>query len=123
MSFLVKQGLLDWRQLDIYHLCMKRNHLKTSVLSPRSPGWSGACLLTSVLLTVVGVGAAVAAPSDLLKTTDWLTANLNRPDVRIVDLRYGIEYYWQAHVPGAVHLYPDALTWPENGVPSKPIPP
>ena len=102
---------------------MKQNHLKTGLLSTRSFGWNGAWLLTFVLLTLVGVGAAVAAPSDLMKTTDWLTANLNRPDVRIVDLRYGIEYYWQAHVPGAVHLYPDALTWPENGAPSKPIPP
>jgi thiosulfate/3-mercaptopyruvate sulfurtransferase len=123
MSSLVKQGLLDWRLLDTYHLCMKRNHLKTGLFSTRSLGRNGACRLASVLLTVVGVGAAVAAPSDLLKSTDWLAANLNRPDVRIVDLRYGIEYYWQAHVPGAVHLYPDALTWPENGVPSKPIPP
>ena len=106
MSFLVKQGLLDWRLLDIYHLCMKRNHLKTGLFSTLSLGRSGACWLPSVLLTVVGVGAALAAPSDLLKTADWLSANLDRPDTRIVDLRYGIEYYWQAHVPGAVHLLP-----------------
>jgi thiosulfate/3-mercaptopyruvate sulfurtransferase len=66
---------------------------------------------------------AGASPSDLLKTTDWLAANLTRTDVRIVDLRYGIEYYWEGHIPGAVHLYPDVLTWPEDGVPSKPIPP
>jgi thiosulfate/3-mercaptopyruvate sulfurtransferase len=123
MPFLVKQGLLDWRLLDIYHLCMKQNHLKTGVLSTRMLGRNRAWLLTFALLALVGVGAAVAAPSDLLKTADWLTANLNRPDVRVVDLRYGIEYYWQAHVPGAVHLYPDALTWPENGAPSKPLPP
>jgi len=121
--FFVKQGLLDWRLLDIYHLCMKQDNLKTGVLSTRSLGRNRVWLLTFVLLTLIGVGAAVAAPSDLIKTTEWLAANLNRPDVRIVDLRYGIEYYWQAHVPGAVHLYPDALTWPENGVPSKPIPP
>jgi len=84
---------------------------------------SRAGLLTFVLLALAATGVAVGAPSDLLKTTDWFAANLNRPDVRIVDLRYGIEYYWEAHVPGAVHLYPDALTLPEDGVPSKPIPP
>jgi len=72
---------------------------------------------------MLAAGVAAGAPSDLLKTTDWLAANLNRPDVRVVDLRYGIEYYWQAHVPGAVHLYPDVLTWPERGVPAQPIPP
>jgi len=102
---------------------MKQNHLKTAVLSTVSHGRSLAWLLALVLVALVGVGVTTAAPSGLMKTTDWLTANLNRPDIRIVDLRYGIEYYWQAHVPGAVHLYPDALTWPENGVSSKPIPP
>ena len=80
-------------------------------------------LLTFVAMTLLAAGVAAGAPSDLIKTTDWLQANMTRPDVRIVDLRQGIEYYWQAHVPGAVHLYPDALTWPENGVPSKPLPP
>jgi thiosulfate/3-mercaptopyruvate sulfurtransferase len=85
----------------------------------RSRAW----LLTFVLLTLTAAGIATGAQSDLLKTTDWLAANLDSPGVRIVDLRYGVEYYWQAHVPGAVHLFPDALTLPENGVPSKPIPP
>ena len=68
-------------------------------------------------------GFASAAPTGLLKSTEWLAANQERPDVRIVDLRYGIEFYWQAHVPGAVHLYPDVLTWPENGAAAKPIAP
>ena len=80
-------------------------------------------LLTFLLPALLAAGVATGAPSELLKTADWLAANLNRPDVRIVDLRYGIEYYWQAHVPGAVHLFPDALTLPEDGVPSKPLPP
>ncbi|HTW91608.1 MAG TPA: sulfurtransferase [bacterium] len=80
-------------------------------------------LLTFVAMTLLAAGVAAGAPSDLMKTTDWLQTNMGRPDVRIIDLRQGIEYYWQAHVPGAVHLYPDALEWPENGVPSKPLPP
>jgi thiosulfate/3-mercaptopyruvate sulfurtransferase len=80
-------------------------------------------LLTFFLLALTATRVATGAQSNLLKTTDWLAANLDNPGVRIVDLRYGVEYYWQAHVPGAVHLFPDALTLPENGVPSKPIPP
>lgn len=83
----------------------------------------GSLPLTLALLTLLAAGVAAGASSDLIKTTDWLAANMNRPDVRIIDLRQGIEYYWQAHIPGAVHLYPDALEWPENGVPSKPLPP
>jgi thiosulfate/3-mercaptopyruvate sulfurtransferase len=108
---------------DAYHLCMKWNDVKTGMRPNRLAGAGRFRLLAFALLGLVGSGAAIAAPSDLLQTTDWLAANLNRPDVRIVDLRYGIEYYWQAHVPGAVHLYPDALEWPEDGVPSKPLPP
>jgi thiosulfate/3-mercaptopyruvate sulfurtransferase len=101
---------------------MKQTDSKMKIL-PTLSRQGSAWLLMVVLLTLVVTGTATGAPSDLMKTTDWLAANLNRPDIRIIDLRYGIEYYWQAHVPGAVHLYPDALEWPENGVPSKPIPP
>jgi thiosulfate/3-mercaptopyruvate sulfurtransferase len=102
---------------------MKLNDLENKALPTLAQRRNHAWLLTFVLLTLVAAGTAAAAPSDLMKTTDWLTANLNRPDVRIVDLRYGIEFYWEAHVPGAVHLFPDALTLPENGVPAKPMPP
>ena len=101
---------------------MKPTDQKTRTLpTPSCPG--SVWLLIVVLLTLVVTGAATGAPSGLMKTTDWLAANLNRPDIRVVDLRHGIEYYWEAHIPGAVHLYPDALEWPENGVTSKPIPP
>jgi thiosulfate/3-mercaptopyruvate sulfurtransferase len=54
---------------------------------------------------------------------EWLQANLDRPNLRIIDQRYGIESYWQNHVPNAVHLYPDVLTLTDSGVPSKPMPP
>ena len=114
---------LDSPDVDTYHLWMKQITGERSALPELSRRSSHAWLLTFVLLTLAAAGVAAGAPSDLLKTTDWLAANLNRPDVRIVDLRYGVEFYWEAHVPGAVHLFPDALTLPENGVPSKPIPP
>jgi len=102
---------------------MKQTDLTKKALPKLSNRRGRAYLLTFTLLTSATAGVAAGAPSDLLKSTDWLAANLNRPDVRIVDLRYGVEFYWEAHVPGAVHLFPDALTLPENGVPSKPIPP
>jgi thiosulfate/3-mercaptopyruvate sulfurtransferase len=102
---------------------MKPNNSKNRALPTPAHRRNHAWLLTFVLLTLLAAGSAAAAPSDLIKTTEWLAANLNRPDVRIIDLRYGIEFYWEAHVPGAVHLFPDALTLPENGVPAKPIPP
>jgi thiosulfate/3-mercaptopyruvate sulfurtransferase len=101
---------------------MKQTDSKLTIL-PILSRQGSAWLLTVVVLILAVTGAATGAPSGLVKTTDWLAANLNRPDVRIVDLRYGVEFYWQAHVPGAVHLYPDALEWPENGVTSKPISP
>jgi thiosulfate/3-mercaptopyruvate sulfurtransferase len=101
---------------------MKQNDFDTQVLPARSHGCRRARALTLAFLILVLTGVTAASPSNLVKTTDWLAANMTRPDIRIIDLRYGIEYYWQAHVPGAVHLYPDALEWPEDGVPSKPIP-
>lgn len=118
---LVKPGLLDCSLPGVYHLCMKSSDLPPHSLSKANRGRSRR--LAALLLVLAGVGSAVAATSDLIKTTEWLAANLDRPDVRIVDLRYGIEFYWQAHVPGAVHLYPDVLTWPENGAAAKPISP
>lgn len=102
---------------------MKPNDSKSRTLATPAQRSNRAWLLTLLSLSLVAAGTAAAAPSDLIRTTEWLAANLDRPDVRIIDLRYGIEFYWEAHVPGAVHLFPDALTLPEDGVPGKPIPP
>ncbi len=101
---------------------MENGDTDTKTLSTPARDNCHARLLTFILLTLLGVRAAAASPSGIIRTPDWLAANLTRPDVRLVDLRYGIEYYWEAHVPGAVHLYPDALTWPADGVSAKPIP-
>ncbi len=101
---------------------MKHNDQQTTWSSPQR-GCGRAWLPALVILTLLRMETAEASPSSLARTTDWLAANMTRPDVRIVDLRYGIEYYWEAHVPGAVHIYPDVLTWPNNGIPSKPMSP
>jgi len=54
-----------------------------------------------------------------LVSSDWLAANLASKNVRIIDTRTDIRDYWQAHIPGALHLSTDILRWPDNGVPGK----
>lgn len=49
------------------------------------------------------------ANPDLLATRSWLAANLDRPDVRIVDVRWrpdgtALAVHAVGHIPGAVHL-------------------
>jgi len=51
--------------------------------------------------------------------TSWLEANLAKKDMVIVDIRDSIKDYWAGHISGAVYLSPDALRWPEDGVPVK----
>ena len=53
----------------------------------------------------------------------WLKNNLSRENTRIVDLRKDVKAYWKGHIPGAVYLDPEALRWPEEGVPAKLIQP
>jgi len=69
---------------------------------------------------VLGVGQAYAQdlPSKLVGT-EWLAANLGKIDIRIIDMRMEIRDYWTSHLPSAVYLNPEALRWPENGVPLK----
>ena len=49
------------------------------------------------------------ARPELLASTDWLADNLNRPEVRVVDVRWrpdgtGRTAHATGHVPGAVYL-------------------
>lgn len=56
-------------------------------------------------------------PEDPFVSTDWLAANLNRPDVAVVDAswylpamsRDGRAEYAQSHIPGAVHFDIDSV--------------
>ncbi len=82
--------------------------------------------LLAISLTLVGANsAAIGAPSQAEKLvgTDWLQANLGRPDIRVVDVRGDIRDYWEGHIPGAVFLDSAALRWPDRGVPGKLMPP
>lgn len=81
--------------------------------------WS-AVALSILLLSVAGLAGAAEKK---LVTTDWLAENLDRPDLRIIDIRDNIKDYWAGHLPGAVHLNQQALRLSERGVPGKLAPP
>lgn len=57
-----------------------------------------------------------------LVDTNWLASNLSTADIRIVDVRDSVTAYWLEHIPGAVYINPDAIRWPDQGVPVKLMP-
>jgi len=80
------------------------------------------------LLVIVAVSTALAQTgSDVtqggLVSTAWLAEHLPDSDLRVVDMRYGVKYYWQKHIPGAVFLHPDVLAIADRGVPDNLLPP
>jgi len=67
--------------------------------------------VTSAHLSTTADGAALTgyARPELLASTEWLADNLDRPEVRIVDVRWRPDgtarnQFAAGHVPGAVHL-------------------
>ena len=80
-------------------------------------------LLTSFALAAAVSGAAAGEAAGRVATADWLQANLERADVRVVDLRASVQEYWKGHIPGAVYLSSEALKLPDGGVPVKLAPP
>jgi len=80
-----------------------------------------------VVLSFVVLSNATAQPSPAepgrLVSTEWLDQHKSDPDVRIVDMRYGVKFYWEGHIPNAVFLHPDALRFPEHGAPERMMPP
>ena len=45
-----------------------------------------------------------ALPSGALVSTEWLAANLQRPDVRVIEVSVNPGLYERAHIPGAVNF-------------------
>jgi thiosulfate/3-mercaptopyruvate sulfurtransferase len=80
-----------------------------------------ALALLSAALLPTSTAWSQPLPSKLI-ATDWLAAHFGKLDIRIVDMRPDIRDYWTSHLPGAVYLNPEALRWPENGVPAKLMP-
>jgi len=80
-------------------------------------------LAVGLALASSGLFASGAPPAtERVVGADWLQANLDRPEIRIVDMRGDIRDYWEGHIPGAVFLDSAALRWPDRGVPSKLMP-
>jgi thiosulfate/3-mercaptopyruvate sulfurtransferase len=59
------------------------------------------------MFAVLALAAMTYAHPEQLVDTAWVAAHTADPDVRIVDMRRG--GYEKGHVPGAVHLAPDAI--------------
>jgi thiosulfate/3-mercaptopyruvate sulfurtransferase len=80
-------------------------------------------LAVGLALASSGLFTSGAPPAtERVVGADWLQANLDRPEIRIVDMRGDIRDFWEGHIPGAVFLDSAALRWPDRGVPSKLMP-
>lgn len=68
-----------------------------------------------MLIPALAMLALVAyAEPEALVSTEWLSAHLNDPDVRIVDMRRAAGDYDQGHLPNAVFLANDDIRRPKN---------
>ena len=77
-----------------------------------------------VFLLVLATSPVWAADQEAkVVSTQWLRNNLNRPDIRIVDMRNNVADYWQGHIPGAVYMNPEVMRLADRGVPVKLSPP
>jgi thiosulfate/3-mercaptopyruvate sulfurtransferase len=81
------------------------------------------CAVVLFFVLLLAPASLWAAPQEAkVVSTEWVQKNLNRPDIRIVDMRNGVGDYWQSHIPGAVYMNPEALRLAERGVPVKLMP-
>jgi len=82
--------------------------------------------ILGLLLAASSVPALAAepgvVPANRIVNTEWLATHSGDPDVRVLDMRYGVKFYWEGHIPGAVFLHPDALRLADHGTPEKPMP-
>lgn len=78
------------------------------------------CLTSCIVLRIM-LHAQESVPK--LIDAKWLKENLSRENMRIVDVRDDVKEYWKGHIPGAVYLDPEAMKWPQGGVPVKLIRP
>ena len=49
-------------------------------------------------------GAAQAAPSDFLVSTDWLEKNISNPKLKLIEVSVNPGVFERAHIPGAVNF-------------------
>jgi len=80
-------------------------------------------ILAVCLLALAPSSAWPAGQDARVVSAEWLHENMNRPDVRILDVRASVADYWQSHVPGAVYMSPELMRLSDRGVPNKLMPP
>lgn len=84
--------------------------MRVTSVSKKRYGWRTAGCLT--LLVLSSAAAAVPATSSAqanladspLVTTQWLADNLQRPDLRVIEVSVNPGLYERAHIPGAVNF-------------------
>lgn len=79
--------------------------------------------LSLCLVMCVATVAFGERPATRLIEPEWLAANLDGEDIRILDVRKDIMDYWRGHIPGAVYLDPGMLRLADHGIPGKLMPP
>jgi thiosulfate/3-mercaptopyruvate sulfurtransferase len=84
--------------------------------------WGFVGIIALLSLWSIAPVKALELPSRVV-STEWLEANLDAPDLRIVDVRADITAYWLNHLPGAVYYHPDGMRLAQNGVPVMVMPP
>lgn len=83
-------------------------------------------MFIAAVLLICACAAAPAFPAEpesKVVSSEWLRNNMNRADIRIVDVRNNVTDYWQGHVPGAVYMNPETMRLADRGVPVMLMPP
>jgi thiosulfate/3-mercaptopyruvate sulfurtransferase len=78
------------------------------------------CVVVLFFVSLLAAAPLWAAAQEAkVVSTEWVQKNLNRLDIRIVDMRNAVGDYWQSHIPGAVYMNPEVLRLADRGVPVK----
>ena len=60
--------------------------------------------MSSLITTAVAAQDTAEIPEDIVVSADWLTANLNNPNVRVIEVSIEQGAYERGHIPGAVNF-------------------
>lgn len=62
-------------------------------------------------LLIADAGGETMSNPDILVSTEWVDRRRGEPDLVILQVESGEETYSQGHIPGALHLPSDQITW------------
>lgn len=75
-----------------------------------------------LVLWVIGAVAPAVAQTPRIISTEQLAGQLGAEGQYLIDMRDDIRAYWAGHIPGAQWVSPEAIRWPDGGVPGKLMP-